>query len=240
MILDNQSHVEQALSRLPNQFINSVNFRDLVSLNAGRAQGINDELIKILNGRSINDAVGKQLDNLATVFNLTRIVGESDASFRARILAETAALSRSGEPEHIIETYIVLTEAVRVFYQESYPAGVQVTAHLTTDTLSTQEDTAIVNAMNNIRGGGIEIVLIIAPETDYLTMDDVANVDGSGNGTIDASEGLGSILDSEGGQLSRVLIANLPLVPLVLSLAGETLMQAGEPTALAGYFIEYI
>lgn len=240
MILDNQSHTEQALARLPSQFINSTNLRNLVSINSDRAQDLNDELIKILNGRSVNDAVGKQLDNIATIFNLTRVPGETDIVFRARILAETAALARSGEPEHIIESYIVMTEAGSVFYAEIYPGGVQVTAHVLNDTFSTQEDTAIVNAMNNVRAGGIDIILIIAPETDYMMFCDVSEVDANGNGPIDESHGLGSIFDSDGGQLSRVLVADLPLIPLVLSLSGETLMLAGEPTALAGYFETYI
>jgi len=205
-IKDNQDYTEKALARLPNQFIDSQNLISLVSLSSDRMQGINDEAIKMLDGMSLSTASGKQLDNLATILNLTRISGESDSDFRARILSETTLLSRSGEPSHIIDVYLLLTDATSVFFSENYPAEIQVTAHVAVDAEDADVDAAIIDSMNNVKGGGIGIILVLSPETDFFFFDSEANVDASGNGTSDSTGGFGSTLDVDGGQLSRVLI----------------------------------
>lgn len=356
-IKDIQTHTQDAVSRLPDQFVNSSNLISLVSLNADRIQGLNDEAIKMLDGMSLSTASGKQLDGTATILNLTRIIGESDADFRARILSETSVLAKSGEPGHVIDVYLLLTEASSIFFSENYPAGIELAAHkdeahnfllwseefdnalwvkgtgvtvspeaatapdgsetadvmaydgshaanffrlyqefigfdagnynnsiwLRSDTpitlrivsgspttlidvnvtetwqrfdadtsyttgffsfalysalgdnspftvevwgaqnskvshvldyikttdqqilIDTSGDEAVINSMANVKAGGIDMILLISPETDFFFFDSEANVDASGNGTIDASGGFGSSLDVDGGQLSRVL-----------------------------------
>lgn len=202
---DKQTHVDDALARLPNQFINSTNLRNLISLNAGRFQGINDMLIKLLDERAISTSAGKQLDAVATILNLYREIGETDASFRSRIYAETSVLAKSGEVEHIIEIYTYLTEATSVFYDEIYPAGFQITAHVAVDAEDAETDAEIIEAMENVKAGGVDMILTISTEADYFMLDSSVNADASGNGTIDASHGLGSSSDVDGGQLSRTL-----------------------------------
>ena len=205
-IKDIQSHVSDAVARLPDQFIDSSNLINLVSLGAERMQGINDEAIKILDGMSLSTAIGKQLDNLATILNLIRIVGESDDDFRARIFSETSVLAKSGEPSHVIDVYLLLTEASIVFFNENYPAGIGLAAHVASDAEDSSIDSSIINSMNNVKAGGIDMILVISPETDFFLFDSEANVDASGNGASDASGGFGSSLDIDGGQLSRVLV----------------------------------
>ncbi len=203
---DKQDHEEKALARLPNQFIDSTNLRNLISANAGRFQGLNDELIKLLDFRAVSTSTGKQLDNIATILDMERSSGESDISFRSRLISETAVLSKSGEVEHIIEVYTLLTEAATIFYSEIYPAGFQITAHVASDAEDPDVDAAIISAMANVRSGGIDMVLVLSTETDYFMFDSSVNVDGSGNGTSSAEHGFGSSADVDGGQLSRVLV----------------------------------
>lgn len=204
-IKDNQDYTEKALARLPNQFIDSSNLINLVSIQSDRMQWLNDELIKMLDGMSLSTASGKQLDNLATILNLVRITGESDSDFKSRITSETAVLAKSGEVSHVIDVYLLLTEASLVFFIENYPAGIQLTAHIATDAEDSDVDSAIINSMNNVKAGGVDMILVISPETDYMTFDSADFVDSNGNGEINASEGFGSSTDVEGGQLSRVL-----------------------------------
>lgn len=205
-IEDKQDHTEAALSRLPDQFVNSTNLINLVSISSDRFQGLNDEAIKILEGRSLSLATGKQLDNIAAILNLTRISGESDKDFRQRILSETSALARSGEPSHVIDIYLLLTGASRVFYAETYPAGFQLTARMAIDIEDAEADASILESMRKVKAGGVGMVLVISTETDYFMLDSSANVDGSDNGPISAEHGLGSSTDVGGGQISRVLI----------------------------------
>jgi hypothetical protein len=204
-ITDNQDHVEEAKARLPRQFDNSPNLVALVGLNAGRFQDLNDTLIKVHEETSVLTGYGKQLDNIAQYLNLTRITGESDSAFAARIIAETAVLAKSGEPEHLIETYKLLTSAITIFYAEYYPAGVQLTAHVASYPEDPDVDESIVTGMDNARAGGVDIALIISPETEYFMLDSSDNVDGSGNGTSSADYGLGSTSEADGGRLSRVI-----------------------------------
>ena len=204
-IKDNQDHVESALGRMPGQFIDSTNFRNIVSISAGRVQGLNDEAIKILDGRSLTLSSGKQLDNLATILNVTRIPGELDGPFRDRILSETSALAKSGEPGHVIDVYLLLTGAASIFYSEIYPAGFQMAAHVATDPEDADVDASILESLGKTKAGGVDMILVISPETDYLMLDSSDNVDGSDNGPISAEHGLGSSIDVEGGQVSRVL-----------------------------------
>jgi len=204
-IKDNQDYTEKAIARLPNQFIDSSNLISLVTLNSDRMQGINDEAIKMLDGMSLSTASGKQLDNTATILNLVRISGESDDDFRARIFAETSVLARSGEPGHVIDVYLLLTEASSIFFNENYPAGIQLAAHILSDAQDADTDNAIINSMQNVKAGGIDMILIISPEEDFFFFDSSENVDASDNGTIDASGGFGSTLDADGGALSRAL-----------------------------------
>jgi len=204
-IKDNQDYTEKAIARLPNQFVDSSNLISLVTLSSDRMQGINDEAIKMLDGMSLSTASGKQLDNTATILNLVRISGESDDDFRARIFAETSVLARSGEPGHVIDVYLLLTEASSIFFNENYPAGIQLAAHVLSDAQDADTDNAIINSMQNVKAGGIDMILIISPEEDFFFFDSSENVDASDNGTIDASGGFGSTLDADGGSLSRAL-----------------------------------
>lgn len=204
-IKDSQNHVESALGRMPGQFIDSSNFRNIVTIGADRVQGLNDEAIKILDGRSLTLSSGKQLDNLATILNVTRSPGEPDSDFRVRVLSETSALARSGEPRHVIDVYLLLTEAISIFYTEIYPAGFQMAAHVAVDPEDPDTDALILESMGKTKAGGVDMILVIAPDTDYFMLDSAANVDGSDNGPISAEYGLGSSTDVDGGQVSRVL-----------------------------------
>lgn len=202
-IQDKQTHVEDALNRLPNQFIGSENLRNLISISAGRFQGINDQLIKLLDKRAISTSSGKQLDNIATILDLARDAGETDTAFRARVIAETSALARSGEVGHIIDIYTLLTTATSIFYDEIYPAGFQVTAHVAIDAEDDEEDAEIKLAMENVRAGGVDMILIKSTETEFFMLDSSANVDASGNGTSSAEHGFGWSTEVDGGQLAR-------------------------------------
>ena len=204
-VQDKQTHVADAVARLPNQFVDSDNLINLISTNAGRFQDLNDELIKLLDQRAISTSTGKQLDNLATILDLTREVGESDVSFRARFLAETTILARSGEIANVMDLYLLLTSATEIVYDEIYPAGFQIVAHVASDAEDAEEDTAVIDAMNDVKAGGVDMVLIISTEIEYFMLDSSANVDGSGNGTSSAEHGFGWSTEVDGGQLSRSL-----------------------------------
>lgn len=196
-------HAEAAQARLPSQFAGATKLQALIGKIGERAQGIETVLFDLLNNRALSTATGLQLDNLGTILDTARTVGETDDSYRARLFSETSQLEKSGEPEHLIEVFNFLLTPDSMWYEELYPATVQLTAHDDTDPESAVIDADVREAMENAKAGGIEIILQMATSTDYFMLANVSETDINGNGPIDALHGLGDETLTEGGKLAR-------------------------------------
>ena len=59
----------------------------------------------------VADATGEDLDELLANFSMTRVIGESDTAFRARVPDQWAGLSRETEPG-LLRRVVALTDAV--------------------------------------------------------------------------------------------------------------------------------
>lgn len=196
-------HATRAKDRLPDQFNGATNLLALLDALGSRYQGIEDVLYDLYANRTITNSTGKQLDNAATILNVVREVGELDNAFRARIFAATSQLEKSGEPESVIELYKFLLNPLLVRFQEIYPAGFQLTAHIDTDPNDPTTDTNNRAAMDVIKAGGVEMLLYVARENDDLYFSDASEVDGNNNGPIDILHGLGDEALIDGGKLAR-------------------------------------
>ncbi len=196
-------HAQRAKDRLPDQFNGAVNLLALLDALGSRYQGIEDVLYDLYANRTITNSTGKQLDNAATILNVVREVGESDNTFRSRIFAATSQLEKSGEPESVIELYKFLLNPVLVRYQEFYPAGFQLTAHLDADPNDATTDANNRAAMDVVKAGGVDMLLYVARENDSFYFSDVSEVDGSNNGPTDISSGFGDETLTDGGKLAR-------------------------------------
>lgn len=206
MITTIPDHKERALARLPQQFNGSANLISLISILGDRAQEIEDLLIELFNDRAFSTAYGKQLDNIGTILNLARILGETDSAYRARLFAETSDLEKSGEIESLIEVFNLLMRLTAgTHVVEMYPAGLQITAHTDADPEDPTIDAQIVSAMDVVKAGGVELILQVASELDAFYFSDVSEADANGNGPTDALHGFGDITLTEGGRLARVI-----------------------------------
>lgn len=199
------NHAERALDRLPNRFSRASQFRDLIELIGNRHQEIEDTLVDLLELRSLSGASGKQLDNAGQILNVDRDVGEGDASYRSRLFSATAQLEKSGEIESVIEVFGFLYSPTAIIYSEIYPAAFSLTAHVVDDDEDPELDQYNYTAIQSVRAGGVDFHITLSPETDYLYLSDVSEVDANGDGPINAEHGLGDESLSEGGQLSRNL-----------------------------------
>jgi len=197
-------HAERAKNRLPEQFNGAANLLSLLDALGSRYQGMEDVIDDLTTNRKLSTATGLQLDNIGTILNTDRIIGELDNVYRSRIFAATSQLEKSGEVESLIELYYFLMNPVLVRFQEIYPAGVQLTAHTDTDPNDTETDILNRTAMGVVKSGGIEMLLYVAPENDDFYLSDVSEVDGSNNGPTDILHGLGDEALTDGGKLARV------------------------------------
>lgn len=196
-------HAALALGRLPNRFALASQFRDLIELVGDRHQEIEDMLVNLLEKRSLSNAVGQQLDRAGQILNVGREIGESDSAYRSRLFSATAQLEKSGEVESIIEVFNFLYSPVSTVYDEIYPAAFVLTAHLATDAEDPETDQYNYVAIQSIKAGGVDFYITIAPDSNYLYLSDVSEVDINGDGPIDADSGLGDESLLEGGMLSR-------------------------------------
>lgn len=206
MITPITDHRERALARLPSQFNGAANLQALISLLGDRYQEIENVLQELFSYRALSTAYGKQLDNIGTILNLSRKLGETDSSYRARLFAETSELEKSGEIESLIEVFnLLLGVTPGTHVGELYPAGIQMTVHTDADPEDPVIDSQVVAAMDIVKAGGIKLYLQIASETDAFLFSDASEADVNGNGPIDALHGFGDFVLGDAGKLARVL-----------------------------------
>ncbi len=202
-------HAEQIKERYPDQFrqvgVKNVNLDKLIDIIGARFQGLETQLFNILNERHLSVAVGVQLDGLGEILDLSREVGETDEPYRARLVGRTGELAKSGEIESLIATFMPLTGAAFAWVAEYYPAGIMMIAHLDADAEDPAVDLSIIEQMNMVKAGGIDLTLGFAEETTFLELSDESEADVNNNGPTSADNGLGDESLTEGGGLSRVL-----------------------------------
>ena len=198
-------HAEKAKERLPRFLDDATNFNALIEIAGARTQDLETELFNLLDQRYLTIAVGAQLDGIGQILNHEREIGQSDSDYRLELIAETGKLALSGQIESLILLFRSLTSAVDSDLVEFYPASVSLTAFYDADSEDPILDGNIVAAMNEVKAAGVHLDLRFVEETEYFEFSDISEIDGSGNGPIDAIHGLGDEALAEGGGLSRLI-----------------------------------
>lgn len=199
-------HAEQAKERLPDQFSGATNLLALLDDIGARYQDIETQFFKLLDERHLSVAVGVQLDGLGQILDLERELGQNDTDYRAALVGRSGELSKSGEIENLIFPFLTLTGAALVFSSDYYPAGVLLVAHNDADAESAAIDTNIIENMNKVKAGGVDLTLLFAEETTFLELSDESETDINNNGPTSADNGLGDEALTEGGGLARVIL----------------------------------
>lgn len=197
-------HLDAMKNRLPHHARTGPNLEALLSVAAGQYQSIEEALQDMLVSRSLDVAVGAQLDGIGDMMDLARAGSQSDANYRFALQTRVITLARSGDAEAIIEAFINATEAPAADYTEVYPATFQISGIPTVDTDNPDVSAFITDTMDLTKPAGVRMTLIVE---EGFTLSQFSEVDGAGNGPIVIDEGFGSSLggETDGGQLSRVL-----------------------------------
>lgn len=122
------NHVQLALDRLLEQYRDKPGIAAVITALAQQSQGEEDMFVDLYDGRWIDNAEGKVLDDVGTIVNQARL-GTDDVRYRALIRAKIGQNVSQGDPERIIQIALLLFGATLVHLQEAYPAGYLIAAN---------------------------------------------------------------------------------------------------------------
>jgi hypothetical protein len=124
------NHVQQAQNRLVEQYKESTNLNNFIKSIVDPIQILENETFNVYTNRSINTAVGYQLDGLGKIVGEQRY-GRNDDDYRSAIIAQIEINISGGEPESIINAMRQLLRPSVIDYIDIYPAYFQL--YLQTD-----------------------------------------------------------------------------------------------------------
>lgn len=120
MIPERIDHIEQGLTRLPEQFRDKPNIEGLLKSWLTSVQTTEDRLFSLLNFRSVDTAIGVQLDNIGRLVGARRD-GNSDERFRDRIILQILINNSEGNPKDLLEILSFATNGSIVKYYAHFP-----------------------------------------------------------------------------------------------------------------------
>lgn len=124
-----ETHRADALARFTSQYQHAERLLDLAGISADRTQALEDVLQQLLRERWIDNAQGRQLDELGAIVGEPRL-GRPDDLYRPAILVRITINRSGGEPEALIAFIDTAFGADVIAYQEMYPAKVEIYTRL--------------------------------------------------------------------------------------------------------------
>ncbi len=119
-------HISKAKARLIEQYKGKPKIEGVIEAITKPIQDI-EEVLKQLNfERSIDTAIGVQLDKVARIVGAKREMGQSDDDFRFAIKSKIVMNLNQGTPEEIIAAAKIFIGADFIWYLEVYPAAVDI------------------------------------------------------------------------------------------------------------------
>lgn len=198
-ITQNLTHVEDAKKRLLTQYKELPNIEGLISIFSNQIQDLEDVTFSIVDGRTLANGIGEQLDLLGTIVGLTRESGLSDARYRTLLYVKIGQNTSQGAAEKIISIIKLLTDATRVFYQNLNDASLLLAIDTNIDPNDDADEVAFVyNNMQNVVMGGVRIDYIVcySPDDDAFAF--------AGSNANAPALGFGTVTDSNiGGKLAK-------------------------------------
>lgn len=177
-------HIARALSRLVQQFPKSGSVAGLVSVAAGRCQGVEDALFSLIEGRLLDTAEGVQLDALGRLVKQPRN-GLDDDTYRLRIRVRIRLNRSSGTGPELTRIFSLLQPTNVVELQEYPPAGLHL---LLQEPITATEAADLTDVLGDAVSAGVHALLVWteSPDADVFTFD-------SGGLGFDAGHLAGSI-----------------------------------------------
>ena len=188
--------VTRGQARIPGHLREGDDFQKLVELLIVPLQEIEDDLWDIAK-QTLLDGSGAQLDQVGEILSIDRMVGESDTDYKLRLQGFASELASSGEPEIVIQAYILLWAATKVYLTEYDPASIALDAVIEAGEDDSSTDAEKIAAMNQTIAAGIGAMYSVVESNEFL-WGSVDDVDGSGDLPDDADHGWGTEADADG------------------------------------------
>jgi hypothetical protein len=157
--------LDRALGRLLWQYRNrstETNVEKLVRVAVGQVEPLRDNLVALIEERTIETAVGAQLDQWGSVLALPR-GGRDDDSYRIALRARLAVYLSNGTAEQIITIVRLLVGDVVVEVRDRYPALFSVQYERETPTTDS-ERRVLVDQLEAAAAAGVAVELVEAPD----------------------------------------------------------------------------
>ncbi len=166
---------------------------------AKQVQDLENTIFAVLNGRTIDGAVGVQLDGLGALVGETR-KGRTDALYRIRIKARIRLNLSCGTPEQILEivTLLLPTGSQAPAIAEYFPASFIVTSFAALTLADAQEISAIIK-LAKPAGVGSRFNYSLAAAADTFAFSVTAS------SVTDTARGFSDLTQVAGGKLAGVI-----------------------------------
>lgn len=115
MIVRIETHVIDAIARLIQQYKDAENLQDIIAALVQQLQLLEDAAYPFRNRLDPNEIEGELLDRFGTIVVQERL-GLNDDFYRLLLLAKIGINVSNGEPERVISTFKILTQAQFVHY----------------------------------------------------------------------------------------------------------------------------
>lgn len=195
-----EDHCAVATGRLLQYLQNKPNLEALLCEFLDPLNDLETAFFQLLNERTVDAAVGAQLDGIGEIVGETRD-GRSDADYRRILKVRLLVLRSNGKREELLQILTTLLgSGVTILASEIYPAGLiyEIVEELTEDV----DDVA--RFLGDAKGGGIRLYFkyALSPETDTFAFSSQTNA-------IDTSStrGFANAAQSTGGHLIGVRLA---------------------------------
>lgn len=160
-LIPEPSLADRALSRLIQQFKGQENISKLLTAFADELQEVQSALYQVLNERSLGDAVGAQLDDIAALLNISR-EGKTDNELRSAIQVEIVINFSKSRDSDVVEVLQLLTQANQTQVIEQFPAGINVFL----DSLGLSDVATLQLALDKSTGAAVEVHSVVVSDDD--------------------------------------------------------------------------
>lgn len=192
-IIQITDHVTKALDRIISQYKGKPLFEAFLSTFVKQVQDIEDATFGLIAGRSLDNAIGEQLDKIGTIVGQER--GNFDDDFyRILLFVKIGQNTSQGGPNKAINIFKLLTQADLVHYMNLNSASIMLA---TSGVISSDQVNFIFRSMELVIAGGVRI--------DHIaSFDAIEPFSFSGPNTDAPGLGFSDITGTTGGKLAKL------------------------------------
>ena len=159
------THAAQALGRLLEQFKNKTDLAAWLSTYIAEIQEVENMLVSLNTERTLDSAVGVQLDGIGRIIGQARD-GQTDDVYRIRIKARIALNLSSGTVEEVLTIMGLVLDGCTFWWTSRPPASYVLDVHGATTTADAVEAAAI---MGEASAAGVNSQLVYSESSDADT-----------------------------------------------------------------------